>query len=1014
MATAFTSTSSSSPTILNPTARRLLGWLNLRPEELERTGLLFASYMAFSIGMSWLEASSIALFLGKYGAALLPWIAIATALTGSGLGIIYSRLQRVLPLRKVVVLVPMVIPIVLILLRVGLSINVQLVPGLTFAGVTVFLLKLWAEAIYTIADLNTSITANQLFNIREIKRTYSLVSSGILVADIFSGFTLPLLLGLLGSTNKNSLYNIIICSSIMMTIGTVILIKLTDRYRQSFPDAPRRVTAATQIEVGNRQLKGPLRRYSIILVIFFVISQLLLNLIEFQFFEQLDNQFSAEEMASFLGLFNGFLGIFEITTQWFLSSRLIERWGVFVTACVLPGIIVLLGGLSLVDLITPLGGLLFLKFFDELLRYTLVTSLDPVLYQTIPDHLRNPIQTIRGISTPLATGSMGFIILFTLGLSERYGFTPEFQARIFLFQTVFFGLGWFASIFFLRQGYVKLLVMSAERGQLSGTNFDLRAMKQAVIAAMEKPSPEAEKRSCIELLSQLYPESVGEVLAPLLTRFPQELVKPSLEVMLLHPDPQYVDEVKQLLRQPNLQPDVLAVALRYVWLTQPNPDLNQLRSYLRSEVDPTVRGTAAALMLRLGTSQQRAEATHALRRMLTHQRERERVMGCKALGDAQYMQALRIYIPQLLQDRSLEVRRAILKAIASTHLEEYYSSLIRGLYYPSTRNASMEGLISLENEVLSDLTALATNPNKPSLVKFHAWNAIGQIGTLEALDELVLNLTTSWGATRRNILRILLKLPHERGINAVLDRLDGRRGVEGLIDQELILIGQIYAALVDLARDILAIHSASQQREPNAGELLRRALRYQHKDGLERMFLLLRFLYPSSAIQAAAYCLQSEHSSNIARGIEILDNTLDIPHKQAVLTIVDRRTDQEKLEALSDLMTYTPMLPADRLRDLLELRHFLDDWPLACCFHLAREARWSLTPEHTLACIRHPTDFVREAVLSYLTVASPRALIKLLPMMQSDSAPLVAGHARRLLKRVEEHRRLKEAKSSAE
>jgi len=1009
----MTTALSTPPTALTPFAQRILRWVNLRPEEVERTALLFAFYITFSIGMSWLEASSIALFLGRYSAALLPWIAIATALIGSGLGVVYSSLQQILPLRQVVIIVPMMITAVLLFLRLGLSVEANPLPGLSLVGVTIFLLKLWAEAIYTIADLNTSITANQLFNIREIKRTYSLISSGILVADVVSGFTLPVLLTLLGGGDRG-LYNIIVLSSLMMLIGTLILMYLTNRYRQAFPEASRRSTNITQAEITNRQLRGPLRHYSIILVIFFVISQLLLNLIEFQFFEQLETQFQADKIAAFLGLFNGVLGIFEIATQWFLSSRLIERWGVFLTASVLPVIVVLLGALSFVNLITPLGGLLFLKFFDELLRYTLVTSVDPVLYQTIPDHLRNPVQNIRGISTPLATGGMGVVILLTLGLCDRYGLSADLQSRIFLAQTVLFGVGWLISIFFLRQGYVGLLVMSAERGQLSGANFDLRAMKQAVIAALENQSPEAEKRSCIELLSQLYPESVSEVLAPLLTRFPPKLMQQSLEIMLNHPDTHYVDEVKQLLQQASLPPEVLAVALRYVWLTQSDPNLNLLRSYLRSEVDPIVRATAAALMLRLGTSQQKAEATHALRRMLTHQRERERVMGCKALGDADYLQALRIYIPQLLQDRSLRVRRAILKAIAATHLEEYYPSLIRGLYYSSTREASMEGLIELENEALSKLTTLAANPHKPALVRMHAWNAIGQIGTLEALDELVINLTTSWGSTRRNILRILLKLPHERGVNAVLDRLDGRRGVESLIDQELMLIGQIYAALVDLSRDVLALNANNEpEKGKSSGELLRRAFRYQRLDALDRLFLLLRFLYPSSAVQAAAYCLQSEMSSNIARGIEILDNTLDLPNKQSVLIVVDRRSDLEKLEALSDLVTYNPMPPADRLRHLLDLRHFLDDWPLACCFHLARECRWSLTPEQTLACIRHPTDFVREAVLSYLTVASPRALLKLLPIMQRDPAPLVSGHAQKLLKRVEEHRRLQSAKDSS-
>ncbi len=52
-------------------------------------------------------------------------------------------------------------------------------------------------------------------------------------------------------------------------------------------------------------------------------------------------------------------------------------------------------------------------------------------------------------------------------------------------------------------------------------------------------------------------------------------------------------------------------------------------------------------------------------------------------------------------------------------------------------------------------------------------------------------------------------------------------------------------------------------------------------------------------------------------------------------------------------------------------------------------ARWSLTAEQTLTCLRHPTGFVREAVLAYLKVASPRSLVDLLPMMKNDPNSLV-------------------------
>ncbi|HEY9749930.1 MAG TPA: HEAT repeat domain-containing protein, partial [Allocoleopsis sp.] len=415
--------------------------------------------------------------------------------------------------------------------------------------------------------------------------------------------------------------------------------------------------------------------------------------------------------------------------------------------------------------------------------------------------------------------------------------------------------------------------------------------------------------------------------------------------------------------------------------------IRQLRPYLRPEVDPVVRGTAASLMLRRGTPRQKAEATNTLRQMLTHKKERERVMGCRALGEAVYLQALRLYIPNLLQDESLRVRCALLEAIAATHLEEYYPSLLRGLHYKSTREAAMRALVRLDDEAIPLLVQLAEDIHKPDLVRMQAWSAIGQIGSHKALDVLVNHLMTAWGATRRNVLRILLKIPHEQGIDAISDRL-GRSGVETLIDQEILFIGQLYAALIDL--------SAEQIRSGEA-DLLRRALEDVQSDAIERLFLLMKVLYPLDAIQAAALSLQSASPSSVAQGLEILDNTLDIANKRALLSVLDRRSEFDKLQSLSGMVAYDPMSASDRLRYLLDLRYFLPDWPLACCFHLARQARWSLTAEQILACLRYPTGYVREAVLTYLKVASPRALKELLPKLANDPDRLVAAQVQQMM-----------------
>ncbi len=444
------------------------------------------------------------------------------------------------------------------------------------------------------------------------------------------------------------------------------------------------------------------------------------------------------------------------------------------------------------------------------------------------------------------------------------------------------------------------------------------------------------------------------------------------------------------------------MALRYIWLTEAEPNIESLRPYLQPIVDPVVRGTAAALIMRRGDRQQKAEATNTLRQMLTHKQERERVMGTRALGEADYLQGLRLHIPNLLQDESLRVRCALLDVISSTHSEEYYPSLLRGLGYKSTREAALQAIVKLHNDAIPLLVHLAEDIHKSDLVRLQAWTALGQIGTPEAIDILVSNLMTVWGTTRRNILRILLKMPSEAGIEGILDRI-GRSGLETLIEQELMFIGQIYAGLVDLSG--LTTYGNFSDRDANSAgppgndtaELLQRALTGLEADATDRCFLLMKFLYPLDTVQAAAFNIASGQPSLVARGLEILDNTVDITKKRSLLNLFDQHSEREKLSNLSELMVYKPLAPSDRLRRLLELRHFLSDWALACCFHLAREARWSLTAQQTLVCLQHPTGFVREAVLAYLKIASPRALLELLPRLQNDPDNLVSAQVEEMM-----------------
>jgi hypothetical protein len=973
--------------------RYLLELINLRPGEEKRTLLMFAFYTATSMGILWLEVSSAALLLGKYGAAILPWIYIFSAGVGLGLSVIYSWLQRLFPLRWVIVIIALLMALPILLFRWGLAI-----PWLV--GATVFGMRLWIEAIYSLNDLNLSVTANQLFHIREIKRAFPIISSGNLVADVISGFSVYLLLSIVG------LQNVLLLAFIIMVIGAGILLYLSLTYEHAFPDSPKRQAEDVENHQSQQRLQGPIRQYVVLLFSFFVLAQMLLFSIEFQFLNQLESNLDVEAIAAFLGIFSGLLGLIELFTQWFTSSRLIEREGVFAVTLVLPSLILVMGLITLV-ISSPaiLGptvlffGLVILKFFDEWLRYTLVATTRPVLFQPIPDRVRSTIQSwVGGIAEPLSMGATGVAILLTIHLCQQLGLAASVvQERLFLLGTILAALVWFGIIMQLRNRYLNLLVTGVERGLLSFTDANLPALKRAFVEELEAPRPEADKRSCIELLSHIDPKNVGEILAPRLGRLPRSLQLQSLEAMLEYPNPDYQEQVNGLLAIPQQHPEVFALALRYVWLSEGSLEINKLRGYLKPDVDPVIRGTAASLMMRRGNFQERAEATSTLRKMLVHEQERERVMGCRALGNADYMESLSIHIDALLQDPSLRVRRAMLEAIAATQFKQYYPSLLKALQYKSTRDAAVHALTRLGNEALPMLETIATDSYQPEILRTQAWQVMGNIGTLEALEILINNLMTSWGHTRRSILRILISLYQATGvkrsdlIDSALDQLLGRSGIERLLNNEIAFIGQILAAKVDLSPKVVP---------ELEGQLLLEALNGLQIDSIDRLFMLLRFVSPPNTVQAAQVSLQGSTAS-WARGLEILDNVLDISNKRSLLILLDRRSDTEILERLvasTPLISYTSMPPNQRLRQLLDLRNFLSDWTLACIFHLARVRGWNLTAEHTLASLQHPTGFVREAVLDYLQVASPRALRELLPKMQDDPNSLVANQVKQLIK----------------
>lgn len=958
----------------NSPMRRFLKIVNLRPDEAERTFLMFLFYCATSIGAVWLEYSSSTLFLETYKAENLTWVYIATAFVVTAFGIFYSWMQKLFPLRWVMLGISLLLGLPMPLAWLGLAHK-----GSFIYMASVFGIRLWVEGIYVLSNINNDIAANQLFNIREIKRAFPLISTGIIVAEIVGGFSYPFFVSLVGVPNMT------LATCFMLLIGSGLMFYLSTRYRQAFPNSV--YNTEEDRENSKRSLQGNIRRYVWLLFGFFIAAQVLFFMIEFQYQTQLEINLKTEEaIGSFLGIFGGIMGVFKLALQLFGSSRIIERIGVFFAVLMPPIGIIITGTLAGFAPFGLLVGFVVLKFFDELFRFTIVAATSPTLFQAVPDHFRSQIQSfVRGIADPLATGGAGILIWIVSEIFKNTGISTDISSHWFAGVIVLIALIWVLIIWLLRRGYLELLIQSVESGKLSLMTVDTRELRRAVSESIARAETQTDQSVCIDLLTQIAPQAVAESLAPMLSQMTPDLQAQSLEAMLENPEPKYLPYITEVMQSPHASPQVQALCLRYVLLAdEKNRDIDSLRNYLGPEQNPIIRGTAVALMMRLGDSSQVAEATNTLRHMITSSSQPERVLGCRALAEAAFMQSLRFYVPQLLQDPSIEVRCALLKAIAATRASEYFPSIIRGLHYKATRKAAREALINLGDDAIGSLIEFASSDRSPDHVRIQAWDILGEIKTQASISLLTNNLSKSWGKHRRQILRTLIRIPQEEGIESALE-LIGRSEIEKMVFQELGLMTEAWAGIEDLR--LSSILNAEM-------ELLLESLQNEAIDSLERIFLLMKLLYSPSAIQAASFNILSGSKSSLARGMEILDNTVDLSVKQILLFVVDNRSIADKLNLLATVHAYQPLSPVKRLQQIVELRHCFSDWTLACCFHVARTQFWSLSADAMLKCLESSTGFVRESVISYLQVASPRSLVRVLPRLLKDRDPLVLAQAR--------------------
>jgi ATP:ADP antiporter, AAA family len=392
---------------MNP--RLLREALNIRPGEGIPIALMGAYSFLIGIFLAYFISLANAFFLAEFGVDYLPHGYIATGIVGYLAGAALTQLQRRLPLRSLLffALTP---PLVLtVVYRVGSA----FVPDSWLA----FAMFISIGPFITLLYFVFRSLAGYLFDLRQGKRLFGLISSGDVISSIIGFFSVPLLLGFF-----SDVADLLLLAAFALFVCLFVLRDICRRYadRLGLADVDEEDKAEGSFTELVRQ------RYFVWLFLLSAAAICGFYYIDYAFLGQLRVRFEDKAyLAQFISLFYGIIRIIELVFKTFLSGRLLGQYGLRFGLVSMPALLLACVGLALfADLVLEdsLTLLFLLMAFAKLIERVLTKSLyDPsfnILYQPLNAGLRLAVQTkVEGIVQPLAVALAGVTLLF-LG---RYG-----------------------------------------------------------------------------------------------------------------------------------------------------------------------------------------------------------------------------------------------------------------------------------------------------------------------------------------------------------------------------------------------------------------------------------------------------------------------------------------------------------------------------------------------------------------------------------------------------------------
>lgn len=821
---------------------KLYDVLNLRKGEERIVVLLlvFSFFQYFSVAIFFIAASAI--FLTEHPITSLPYVFVITAVAMLLIGGLFSFIEKRFSAQKMIIVESLMILMIILLFRIGF-----LSEQISWLG---YGLIVWHRIMADYVGDAFNRLALMLFDVRQSKRLFGLISSSEIPANILGYLAASFLVPLIGTAN------LLWVSSAGLLVSFVFLLMIVSGKQNFIGDESieERTESLTRLEQTLLQKVFHSNFiFSLSMTVFF--SVIAFTFIEFAFLSRVDAEFTnQQDIVAFITIILGGGQIIAFFIKTFLYGFIQRRFGIKVSLFVLPFTLAFIAAATLAEGFFANSSFLLIwtwvaiMLISETLKSSLYNTTFISLLQPLSKKLKIEGYGILGNVESIAIGLAGII----LALFTSFESVDLLDYSIMLLVAV---AGWIFIIPRLNKNYLSTLEEVLKKRIIEG-------------GVLELNNPQT-----LQIVNQkLHSNHPGEVLYALdvLCKDKSLVQGDMLAELLLHPLPDVRKEIYkriEALRITSLQP-IVKLRIR----EEPLPEIRKLAIHaycclgeaavvdeiipLLDDEDHEIQTGAFVGLICFGGINGIIVAGQRLMEYVNSQDPKMRTFAAHVIGEVGIRN---FYHPLLilLRDEKMEVEKEALKAAGKIRHPKLYTPMLKAVSSPNVFEVAMNALVKTGEEIIDELEPEINNEFNSTAHLRRLIYVCGKVG----------------GDKSINVLKQKLYFPNIEVRNQILQScaLAGFRPNQQDREQLLKTIHLEMADATYLINCIDVLSITNQYLLHSNFKLLIRALKIELNYIKKRLLFLLAFLYNSREILQLWNSLQMKNREKTANALEILD-----------------------------------------------------------------------------------------------------------------------------------------------